>query len=127
VELQIDSQASLVVTFARARDWNSLAVGSQRLAETLRDRPFQACSWASTSAEAWGDTVLRGEGEQAIERVARLARQMARRDVPHWLALELERVHLSEYVIGRRDEPGRERVRSLAESFEAKAIAAEAT
>jgi hypothetical protein len=70
--------------------------------------------------------VNRGDLPGAVATAERAARELRRRNIDHWLRLELEIVRLQEYVSGQYEEAQRRRLAADARRYNARAIEREA-
>jgi tetratricopeptide (TPR) repeat protein len=68
---------------------------------------------------AWDMTLNEGHGPQAIAYLEKSVSEVARRDVDHWLKLELELIGIREHVSGRRAVEERSRLASLGRKYRA--------
>jgi DNA-binding SARP family transcriptional activator len=72
-------------------------------------------------ALAWDLVLNLGRREEAIQELQRAARDLARRDVDHWLRVEEELISIQEYVSAARDSAARARLVGLSKMYKAKA------
>jgi len=78
--------------------------------------------WMVEAAYAWDLCLNRARPEEAASRLDVAERELRRRDVSHWLRLELEAIRLEEYVEGGIAVDRRRRLASLAQPFGALGI-----
>ncbi len=97
----------------RCEQLRSLAAGRERV---LHDR------WSVEAAYAWDLSINRGKPDVAAANLWAAQREMRRRDVSHWLRLELEAIRVEEYVHGQVAEEKRLRLCERARSFCAQGI-----
>ena len=98
---------------AHCTQLRSVAVGHERV---LHDR------WKLVAAYAWDACINGDDAEHALTAVAVALRELRRRDVDHWLRLELEAIRIEEYVCGAVCEGRRLRLSEAAQAFGARAI-----
>jgi len=86
----------------------SIASGKER---ALHDR------WYVEAAHAWNSCLNIGDEESAVLRLESALRELRRRDVDHWLRLELEAIRVNEYLTSGMLEQRRARLLELARSY----------
>ena len=91
----------------------SIAVGHERV---LHDR------WKLVAAHAWDACINSGEPDIALTALTVALRELRRRDVDHWLRLELEAIRIEEFVCGAVNEGRRVQLAEAAQAFGARAI-----
>jgi hypothetical protein len=95
----------------------SIAAGRER---ALEDR------WTVEAAFAWDACLNQRNGVAALHRLEMALHELSRRDIDHWLRLELEAIRIEEYVNGRTSLSRRSALADLASRYSAAAIASEA-
>jgi DNA-binding SARP family transcriptional activator len=99
--LSVGACAGLAICAVREGDYNTLSVHTERLEALLGDRAgSMAERWKVEGALAWNSSVNRGQPQSATVRLDRARRELSRRDIDHWLWLELETIHLQEFLAG---------------------------
>ena len=78
--------------------------------------------WMVEAAFAWHRLFNLRRGDEALARLSRTCGELSRRDVDHWLRLQLEKIELSEQIEGETDEEGRLQLVALAAGYKAAAI-----
>jgi tetratricopeptide (TPR) repeat protein len=86
----------------------SLAGGRERV---LHDR------WYVEAAYAWNSCMNHGNTDAALAELDCALRDLRRRDVDHWLRLELETVRVKEFLSGSVSEHGRLKLIELAQRY----------
>jgi hypothetical protein len=94
-----------------------IAAGRER---ALEDR------WTVEAAFAWNACRNKGDVPAAVARLETALRELSRRDVDHWLRLELEAVRIDEFVSGRVSTQRRSQLAILGKHYGAAAIVHEA-
>ncbi len=102
---------------SRCTELRSIAAGREHV---LHDR------WKIESAYAWDLSINQGEPERALARLRTALHEMRRRDVDHWLRLELETIRVEEFATGHVAEASRLRLADQARSYAAQGIVTEA-
>lgn len=82
--------------------------------------------WMVESAVAWNLVLNLEKPLEAICSLERASRELYKRDVDHWLSLELEGIRIREFIGGTRESEKRQWLTKVARRYEAAAIAAEA-
>jgi tetratricopeptide (TPR) repeat protein len=93
---------------SRCEQLRSIATGRERV---LHDR------WKVEAAYAWDLSINHGKPDVAAANLWAAQREMRRRDVSHWLRLELEAIRVEEYIHGRVAEEKRLQLSERARSF----------
>jgi len=78
------------------------------------------------SALAWNCLLNSHEPELALRNLVRASRDLARRDVDHWLRIRVEFIEISERITGRVEAEERRKLGLLASHYQATAIVAAA-
>ena len=79
-------------------------------------------NWVATAAKAWNTLLVENEATRAISLLQAEVRRLERRDVPHWLSLELELLRLRETVQGAADPDSRKRLLTACREHDARGI-----
>ena len=95
----------------------SIAGGRERV---LHDR------WYVEAAYAWNSCINNANGPAAVARLDSALRDLRRRDIDHWLRLELEATRIEEFLFGCVAEKRRARLAIDARSYGALGIARQA-
>jgi tetratricopeptide (TPR) repeat protein len=100
--ISVGACAGLAICAVRRGDFESLARHCSMLEMVVGSRVgLLADRWKVEGALAWNVAVNCHEPDCARARLHRALRELARRDVDHWLWLSLEAIELDEYVTGR--------------------------
>jgi DNA-binding SARP family transcriptional activator len=108
--LSVGACAGLAICAVRRGDYNALSVYAEQLETLLGDRAgSMAERWKVEGALAWNTSVNKKQPDCAAVRLDRARHELSRRDIDHWLWLELEAIQLQEFLnggtaIGRRHE-----------------------
>jgi hypothetical protein len=95
----------------------SVAAGRERV---LHDR------WYVEAAYAWNACMNSKDHEAALARLELALRELRRRDVDHWLRLELEAIRVEEFVRGTVSEERRHNLVQSARSYSAQGVVKQA-
>jgi tetratricopeptide (TPR) repeat protein len=102
---------------SRCAQLRSIAAGRERV---LHDR------WMVEAAYAWDLSINHGKPDVAAANLWAAQREMRRRDVSHWLRLELEAVRIEEFLAGHVSEKRRLHLAELAGAYQAQGVVREA-
>ncbi|MGD0991597.1 MAG: AAA family ATPase [Gemmatimonadales bacterium] len=121
------SCAGLALCAKERGDKDCLAAKCRQLAVIERDRERVLHDrWKAESAHAWDLCINRNESAVALARLKLALHEIRRRDVDHWLRLELEAVRIEEFISGSVAEERRVLLADLAGSYSAHGVAQQA-
>jgi len=125
--LSVSASAGLAICAVRLGDYKCLGTYARRIESLLSDRAqSMAERWKVEGALAWDTSVNRGEPDCAAVRLRSARRELSRRDVDHWLWLELETIHLQEFLTGATDVVARQTLAELGRRYCASGIVRQA-
>jgi DNA-binding SARP family transcriptional activator len=125
--LSVAACAGLAICAVREGDFEALSNHALRLESLVGDRTgSMAERWKIEGALAWNDSVNRKEPERATARLERATRELSRRDVDHWLWLELEAIQLHEFLMGKAAISRRRELAALGRHYSAAGIVRQA-
>jgi tetratricopeptide (TPR) repeat protein len=78
--------------------------------------------WYVEAAYAWNSCLNEADPNAAVERLESTLRELRRRDIDHWLRLELEAVRVQEYLSGQVSEQRRAQLVEFARFYSAHGI-----
>jgi len=108
-------------------DLKTLSARCRCLGELVKEpRRIFADRWMIEAALAWNTLLNCRRPELAIANLARASKELARRDVDHWLRLQVEFILVTERATGQRQADRRADLAELGRRYQASAVAAAA-
>ncbi len=115
--------SGLALAAARRQDWHQARQHGTLVAQSAKPEDETACGWIEPAAMAWGACLDGQDPGKELDKLSHVCRALARRNVGHWLTLELESIYLREWMAGSRESALRANLLSVANRYEAGAIA----
>jgi hypothetical protein len=126
-QLMVFACGGIAMCAVRSEDFQVAADWCDRLQRYAGGREAALTDGALVeSAMAWNTYVNQRNPDGAIDRLSSAIRRYARRDVDHWLALQMEAIRLREHLRGEVETEARRSLLGLSEQYGARGIADQA-
>lgn len=113
----------LAICAARKADYQGLAGWYDQLRSITKDRErFVGDRWQVEAAIAWYRCAHNDNPAEASRRLHSAARELSRRDIDHWLWLQMETIRIGEFMHGSMDTERRKELADLGRRYRAEGI-----
>jgi tetratricopeptide (TPR) repeat protein len=121
--IQTTACAGLALCAQRTGKFSELVELSASLRTLIEGREtLQHDRWMLVAATTWSEVVQSSDAAAAIRNLEATCRELSRRDIDHWLCLELEAIRIKEYIDGCRATALRSRLAQLSTRYDARGI-----